>query len=193
MNLSRHKDDPSISVYLKLENRSETARSTVERAKTVLEMETPDLIKLKCSNEEIIEFNKFYLDQSTWCKWEVPSFVLSVQEMTDLRQKLLSKIEEAQAAKNQREDEYKVLNRSFLESKTLPKITSKSWPKFLKVWHAESHNFRSKESRINALKNSVTSELDKQLIENAQTEEKIFDLLYLRYGTRLAVSKKMFD
>ena len=135
------------------------------------------MIQLKCSNEEIAELNKFYLEQSTFCKWEVPSFVLSVQEMTDLRQKLLSKIDEAQAAKNQREDEYKVLNRSFLESKTLPKITPKSWYKFLKVWHAESHNFRSKESRINALKNSVTSELDKQLIENAQTEEKIFDLV----------------
>ena len=43
------------------------------------------------------------------------------------------------------------------------------------------------------MKNSVTSELDKQLIENAQTEEKIFDLLYLRYGTRLAVSEKMLN
>ena len=175
MNLSRHKDDPSVSVYMKLENRSEAAQFSVTRAKAALELENPDLIQLKCSNEEIAELNKFYLEQSTFCKWEVPSFVLS-----DLRQKLLSKIDEAQAAKNQREDEYKVLNRSFLESKTLPKITSKSWYKFLKVWHAESHNFRSKESRINALKNSVTSELDKQLIDNAQTEEKIFDLLYLR-------------
>ena len=78
-------------------------------------METPDLIKLKCSNDEIIELNKFYLDQSTWCKWEVPRFVLTVQEMADLRQKLLSKIEEAQIAKSQREDEFKIINRSFLE------------------------------------------------------------------------------
>ena len=78
-------------------------------------------------------------------------------------------------------------------SKTLPKITSKSWPKFLKVWHAESHNFRSKESRKNAFKNSVTSDLDKQLIDNAQTEEKIFEFLYLKYGTRLVVSEKMLN
>ena len=78
MNLSRHKDDPSVSVYLKLENRSEAALSTVTRAKAVLELENPDLIKSKCSSEEIIELNKFHLDQSTWCKWEVPSFVLSV-------------------------------------------------------------------------------------------------------------------
>ena len=113
--------------------------------------------------------------------------------MADLRQKLLSKIEEAQIAKSQREDEFKIINRSFLESKTLPKITQKTWYKFLKVWHAESHNFRSKESRINALKNAVTSETDKQLIENAQSEEKIFDLLYLRYGTRLQVSEKMLS
>ena len=73
----------------------------------------------------------------------------------------------------------------------LPKITQKTWHKFLKVWHSESHNLKSKESRINTLKNAVTSESDKQLLENAQSEEKIFDLLYLRYGTRLQVSEKM--
>ena len=84
---------------MKLENRSEAALSTVERAKAVLELENPDLIKLKCSNKEIIELNKFYLDQSTWCKWEVPKFVLTVQEMADLRERLLSRIEEAQIEK----------------------------------------------------------------------------------------------
>ena len=59
-NLSRHKDDPSISVFFKLENRLETARSSVERANNVLEMESPELVKLKCSNDKIIELNKFY-------------------------------------------------------------------------------------------------------------------------------------
>merc|ERR1712215_410890 len=116
-NLLRHKDDSSISVFLKLENGLETARSSVERANNVLEMESPELVKLKCSNDEIIELNKFYLDQSVWCKWETPKFVLTVQEMADLRQRLLSKIEEAQIAKSQREDEFKIINRSFLESK----------------------------------------------------------------------------
>ena len=111
--------------------------------------------------------------------------------MADLRQRLLSKIEEAQIAKSQREDEFRIINKSFLESKVLPKITPKTWHKFLKVWHSESHNLKSKESRINALKNAVTSESDKQLLENATSEEKIFDLLYMRYGTRLQVSERM--
>ena len=102
--------------------------------------------------------------------------------MTDLSEKLITKIDVAQAVKNQRDDEYKVLNRSFLESKSLPKITTKSWPKFLRIWHAESHNFRSSESRIDALRNSVTNDLDKQAIDNAQTEDKIFEFLYLKYG-----------
>ena len=62
MNLSRHKDDPSVSVYMKLENRSEAALSTVTRAKAALELENPDLIQLKCPNEEIAELNKFYLE-----------------------------------------------------------------------------------------------------------------------------------
>merc|ERR1712215_6569 len=44
-----------------------------------------------------------------------------------------------------------------------------------------------------SVKNAVSSETDKQLNENAQSEEKIFDLLYLRYGTRLQVSEKMLS
>ena len=64
--------------------------------------------------------------------------MLSVVEMTDLREKLLTKIDVAQSVKNQRDDEYKVLNRTFLESKSLPKITIKTWPQFLRIWHAES-------------------------------------------------------
>ena len=191
--LSRHKDDPTVSVCMKLENRADAAQASVTRAKAALDNESPNLIQLKCLSEEISELNKFYTEQSNYIKWETPSFVLSAEEMTDLREKLLTKIDVAQAVKNQRDDEYKVLNRSFLESKSLPKITSKSWPKFLRIWHAESHNFRSKESRINALKNSVTSDLDKQLIDNAQTEEKIFEFLYLKYGTRLVVSEKMLN
>ena len=119
--------------------------------------------------------------------------MLSVVEMTDLREKLLTKIDVAHAVKNQRDDEYKVLNRTFLESKSLPKITIKTWPKFLRIWHAESHNFRSSESRINALRNSVTNDLDKQAIDNAQSEDKIFEYLYLKYGTQLVVSTKMLD
>ena len=111
--------------------------------------------------------------------------------MADLRQRLLTKIEEAQIAKSQREDEFRIINKSFLESKVLPKITPKTWHKFLKVWHQESHNLKSKESRINALKSAVTSEIDKSLLEHATSEEEIFDKLYMRYGTRLQVSEKM--
>ena len=136
---------------MKLENRADAAKLSVTRAKAALDTESPNLIQLKCLSEEISELNKFYTEQSNYIEWETPSFVLSAEEMTDLREKLLTKIDVAQAVKNQRDDEYKVLNRSFLESKTLPKITSKSWPTFLMVWHAESHNFRSKESRINAV------------------------------------------
>ena len=42
------------------------AQSSVTRAKAALELENPNLIQLKCSNEEIAELNKFYLEQSTY-------------------------------------------------------------------------------------------------------------------------------
>ena len=98
-------------------------------------------------------------------KWDQPSFALSVIEMTELRENLLTKIDIAQSVKNQRDDEYKILNRAFLESKSLPKINIKSWPKFLRIWQAESPNFRNPEAQINALRNSVTNYLDRQAID----------------------------
>ena len=189
--LSRHKDDPSISCFLKLENRLEAAKSSVERANEVLKEESPELVKLKISNDEITELNTFYLAQSSWCKWETPRFVLNIQQMADLKRKLLTRIEEAQVAKSQREDEFRIINKSFLESKALPKISSRTWHKFLKMWHQESHNLKTKESRINALKSAVSSESDKSLLEHSTSEEEIFDKLYMRYGTRLQVSEKL--
>ena len=162
---------------------TKAARACVERVRTALDAESPNLIQLRCLSEELTDLNRFYTEQSSYVKWDQPSFALSVVEMTELREKLLTKIDVAQSVKNQRDDEYKILNRAFLESKSLPKITIKTWPKFLRIWHAESHNFRSSESRINALRNSVTNDLDKQAIDNAQSEDKIFEYLYLKYGT----------
>ena len=49
------------------------------------------------------------------------------------------------------------------------------------------------EARINALRNSVTNDLYQQAIDNAQSESKIFEYLFFKYGTRLIVSTKMLE
>ena len=74
-------------------------------------------------------------------KWAEPSFAISSIDMTELRERLLTKIDTAQSVKAQKDDEYKILNRAFLESKSLPKINVKSLPKFLCIWQVESPNF----------------------------------------------------
>ena len=99
----------------------------------------------------------------------------------------------AQSVRTQIEDEHKQLNRAFLESKSLPKISVKTWPKFLRVWQLESPNFRNPEARINTLRNSVTNELDRQAVDAAPSESKIMDFLFSKYGTRLVVSSKMLE
>ena len=78
INLSRHKDDPTVSVSRKLENRAEAAQASVDRARVALDTESPNLIQLKCLSEEISDLNKFYTEQSNYVKWEQPSFALSV-------------------------------------------------------------------------------------------------------------------
>ena len=99
----------------------------------------------------------------------------------------------AQSVRTQIEDEHKQLNKAFLESKLLPKISVKTWPKFLRVWQLESPNFRNPEARINTLRNSVTNELDRQAVDAAPSESKIMDFLFSKYGTRLVVSSKMLE
>ena len=90
---------------------------------------------------------------------------------------MLFRSEEAQVAKSQREDEFRIIN--------------KTWHKFLKMWHQESHNLKTKESRINALKSACSSESDKSLLEHSTTEEDIFNKLYMKYVTRQQVSEKL--
>ena len=113
--------------------------------------------------------------------------------MTDLRERLLTKIDTAQSLKSQLEDQHRQLNKNFLESKQLPKISIKTWPKFLRAWETENSNFRNSEARLNALRNSVTSEVDRNAVDAAQTESQVMNYLYFRYGTRLVVSGKMLD
>ena len=96
--------------------------------------------------------------------------VISSTEMTDLRERLLTKIDSAQSLRSQQEDQHCQLNKNFLESKTLPKISTKTWPKFLRVWELESPNFRNTEARLNALRNSVSSEIDRNVVDSAQSE-----------------------
>ena len=43
------------------------------------------------------------------------------------------------------------------------------------------------------MRNLVTSELDRQAVDSAQSESKIMDYLFFKYGTRLVVSSKMLE
>ena len=90
---------------------------------SILQVADPNLISLRCLNDELTDLNRFYTEQSSFVKWAPPSFVILAADMTVLREKLLTKIDVAQSLKTQKDDEYKQLNRAFLESKTLPKIS----------------------------------------------------------------------
>ena len=185
LNLSRHWDDPVVSVSKKLENRADAACVCIARVEATLLLSDPNLVSLRCLNDELCYLNKYYTEQSSYTKWGPPNFVISAQDMIVLREKLLTKIDEAQSVRTQKEDEHKQINRAFLESKSQPKISIKTWPKFLRVWQMESPNFRNPEARINALWNSVTNKLDRQAVDAAQSEAKIMDFWFFKYGTRL--------
>ena len=61
LNLSRHKDDPVVSVAKKLENRAEAARACVVVVEETLLLSEPNLVNLKCLNDELSDLNRFIL------------------------------------------------------------------------------------------------------------------------------------
>ena len=63
LNLSRHKDDPVVSVSKKLENRTDQALSCKTRIEEALALSEPNLVTLKCLNDEISDLNRFYTEQ----------------------------------------------------------------------------------------------------------------------------------
>ena len=68
VNLSRHRDDPVISLRKKLENRVDAASNCVNRVKAILDVSEPNLITLKCLNDELNDLYKFYSQQSSFFK-----------------------------------------------------------------------------------------------------------------------------
>ena len=113
LNLSRHRDDPVVSVSKKLENRAEAARACIARVESILLVTDPNLVSLRCLNDKLTDLNRFYTEQSSFLKWGLPSFVISAPDMTVLREKLLTKIDVVQYVKTQKHYEYKQLNRAF--------------------------------------------------------------------------------
>lgn len=101
-----------MSFTKKLENRSGQALACKNRVEEVLALAEPNLITLKCLNEELNELYKFYTEQSSYIKWSAPSFAISSDEMTDLRERLLTKIDSAQSLKSQQEDQHRQLNKN---------------------------------------------------------------------------------
>ena len=87
-----------------MENRAYAASNCVNRVKAILDVSDPNLITLKCQNDELNDLYKFYSEQSFFLKWSQPTFVISTAEMTSLRESLLSKIDAAQSLKTQKED-----------------------------------------------------------------------------------------
>ena len=65
LNLSRHQDDLVVSVSKKLENRAEAARACVARVESILQVANPNLISLRCLNDELTDLNRFYTEQSS--------------------------------------------------------------------------------------------------------------------------------
>ena len=72
MNLSRHKDDPIVTVKKKLQNRNDSANNCIEKVRGILGTSNPSLVTLKCLSKELGELHRFYCEQSSYNKWATP-------------------------------------------------------------------------------------------------------------------------
>ena len=69
----------------------------------------------RCLSDNLGDLSKFYFDQSSFVKWTVTPFLISAEETTGLKEKLLLKIDTAQKLKTEIDEEFKSLNRNFLQ------------------------------------------------------------------------------
>ena len=67
----------------------------IARVEATLLVSDPNLVSLRCLNDELSNLNKFYMEQTSYIKWGSPNFVISAPDMIVVREKLLTKIDEA--------------------------------------------------------------------------------------------------
>ena len=71
----------------KLENRAEAACACVSRVEDTLLLSNPNLVSLRCLNDELSDLNKFYTEQSSYMKWGLPNFVIKLRNKTFRKKK----------------------------------------------------------------------------------------------------------
>ena len=170
-----------------LSNRSESSNSVLDKVENILGKEDPSLVSLKLVFEELKELHSFYSQQNAYVQWTVPPFPCSLEMLVDLKGKIIVKIEIVTKLKADQVEELRALNKNFLSAKSLPKISHRTWSKFLQVWFLESPSFHSSSAKVDALQSALSLESDRQSVDNMESEEEILKYLYLRSWTRILV------
>ena len=89
-------------------------------------------------------------------------------------------------------DEYKAENDVYmknLKARSLPKITSENWAKFLPAWDIENLHYPTETQQLQVLREATVDKIDKVIIYKLNSVAEVMSHFCSKYGTQEAVGK----
>ena len=175
--------DEYSTILSKIQKRRELALKIIEESKTiVLEDSVSDLFKLKLLRQELSELHKDYLGWSTTIPWTTENFGVGREDFSDVKTNIEKKIQQKELLEKEINREKEDISKSLAKGRPLPKITPKTWSRFMRLYSLESKKLSTDQGRIALLKNSLVDRSDIMANETVTNLSTILEYLFTRYG-----------
>ena len=118
----------------------EFAKELKGKIEAALSEPSTSLVKLKILSEDFSVLIKLYTEWSSVVNWNDTELAFTQEVGFNLKEKLANRLADEEHKNNLKLDESRVLQKNLVQGRTLPKIDSKSWPRFLRIFRLEETN-----------------------------------------------------
>ena len=192
-NLKNWKPDEITLSKRKLERKYNYGLDLKNQVETALADSNENLIKFKILLDDFSSLLKLYGELSACVPWENTSYPFLQAEGAQLKQRLMVRIEQEQQKKDAILDESRAIQKSLTHGRALPKIDSKSWHRFLRLYRVEESNLKSDFLKCNAIRAALKHPQDVIGVENITDPQQMIDWLALKYGHVTNVCSRSLD
>ena len=177
-----HKPDESTMIKNRLSKKLDFAKELQEKIEVALDEPSTSLVKLKILSEDFCIIIKLYMEWSSVVRWNDSEFAFTQEVGFSLKERLANRLADEEHKNNLKLDESRALQKNLVQGRTLPKIDSKSWPRFLRIFRLEESNFKSELTKINVIRNSLKSQQDIVGLEGMSNVSDMLTWLHIKYG-----------
>ena len=136
--LVKFQPDEYSTILSKIQKRRELALKIIAESENIaLEDSVSDLFKLKLLRQELSELHKDYLSWSTTIPWTSESFGVGREEFSEVKTNVEKKIQQKELLEKEINREKEDISKSLAKGRPLPKITPKTWSRFMRLYSLE--------------------------------------------------------